>query len=191
MTQCSEFRREMSTHGSKGLIYNYYGTPRSPRRDRRDRTNNNRRLKSLKESERVWDLSLPQTKDRRIIYDFILFIKCPTFSLLLLLLLLMLILMRRCRWWYLQFFAYICRIVLGLALTLCWPFAPHSSQTLSISGVMTNAVCNYCIYFVALISQKDSLLFPSHLISQYLYTPCHMPHAPYSNRQKDIRYVAY
>lgn len=31
---------------------------------------------------------------------------------------------------------------------------------MSISGVMTNAVCNYCIYFAALIPQKDSLVWP-------------------------------
>lgn len=71
----------------------------------------------------------------------------------------------------------------------------HSILALSISGVMTNAVCNYCIYSVsALIVQHRTRSHPMTASLPSLLSPhatsCHMPHVA-AKRQKDIRNVAY
>lgn len=148
MTQCSEFRREMSTHGRRGLLYIYMYAYTIIMANPAPQPAPYWRICSVRFSG----------KGRGNIYDFILFIKCSSFLLPLLLavslslpLSLALSLFWPARWWYLQFFAYICRIVRAPVSRPQEPVghSRHSSPALSISGVMTNAVCNYCIYSVS------------------------------------------
>lgn len=164
MTQCSEFRREMSTQGRRGLLYIYTiimaPLPRFP-------------APSL-------SLGVPSlVSGRGSIYDFILFIKCSSFSLSLVLPLLA----SSAATMSMMIFTIFCVHLshsLGPRGRSRGPKEPvghsrHSILALSISGVMTNAVCNYCIYSVsALIVQHRTR---SHPMPASLPFPCLMPHA--------------
>lgn len=158
-------------------IHNYYGTP----------------------TPHPVSLSLPGVpspvsgRGRGNIYDFILFIKCSSFSL------------SRSPpslsssgTMSMMIFTIFCVHLshsLGPRGRSRGPKEPvghsrHSILALSISGVMTNAVCNYCIYSVsALIVQHRTRSHPIPA-SHALLASCHMPHVA-AKRQKDIRNVAY